>query len=319
VKTKKLDVMVAGDLFVDIIMSGFSFWPQPGQEAVANEFCREIGGGASITACGLAKLGAKVGVLGVVGSDIGSWVVDGLRECGVDTSGICYDINRPTAFTVAISSPEDRAFFTHLGANARFPEVLIEAATERLLSHARHVHLACAPDLDTAPELFQALRLNDCCLSLDVGWHESWLCDPRAMALVRELDIFFPNEREAGCMTGQSDPAAMLEAYAQNGFKAVALKLGPRGAGLLWHGKISFAEAYVVEPVDTTGAGDSFDAGFLYGLLKGEEPETCLRFGTICGALSTEALGGITSFPTLRRMREALKRASTPTELWLEK
>jgi sugar/nucleoside kinase (ribokinase family) len=317
--TKKLDVMVTGDLFVDIIMSGFSFWPQPGQEAVANDFCREIGGGASITACGLAKLGLRAGVVGVVGSDIGSWVVDGLRDCGVDTSGISYDVSRPTAFTVAISSPEDRAFFTYLGANAKFPEVLAEAAAERLLSQARHVHLACAPDLDTAPELFQALRLNDCCLSLDVGWHESWLCDPRAMALVRELDMFFPNEREAACMTGETDPAAMLGAYADNGLKAVALKLGSRGAGLLWHGKISFADPYPVEPVDTTGAGDSFDAGFLYGLLTGEDPETCLRIATVCGALSTEALGGISSFPTLEQLQHALRQVNAPTELWLEK
>ena len=311
--------MVAGDLFVDIIMSGFSFWPQPGQEAVANDFCREIGGGASITACGLAKLGLKAGVLGVVGSDIGSWVVDGLRECGVETSGISYDMNRPTAFTVAISSPEDRAFFTHIGANAKFPDVLIEAANERLLSHARHVHLACAPDLDTAPELFQVLRMNDCCLSLDVGWHENWLSDPRAMALVRELDIFFPNEREAASMTGQSDPRAMLETYARNGLKAVALKLGARGAGLLWHGTISFVEPYVVEPVDTTGAGDSFDAGFLYGILRGHDPDTCLRIGSVCGALSTQALGGIASFPTAAQLQEALRRVGATTELWLEK
>jgi sugar/nucleoside kinase (ribokinase family) len=316
---KKLDVMAAGDLFVDIIMSGFSFWPQPGQEAVAENFCREIGGGAAITACGLAKLGLRVGVLGVVGSDIGSWVVDGLRECGVDASGICCDFHRPTAFTVAISSPEDRAFFTYLGANAKFPELLIEAAARRLLSQARHVHLACAPDLDAAPELFQVLRANDCRLSLDVGWHESWLSDPRAMALVRELDIFFPNEREAACMTGKTDPAAMLAAYADSGARAVALKLGARGAGLLWQGRITFADPYPVEPVDTTGAGDSFDAGFLYGLLQGEDPETCLRIANICGALSTEALGGISSFPSLEKLQEAGAKTNLRTELWLEK
>jgi sugar/nucleoside kinase (ribokinase family) len=85
-QVKKLDVMVAGDLFMDIIMSGFPYWPQPGQESVASEMRREVGGGAAITACGLAKLGSTVGVLGVVGSDAGAWVIDHLRKCGVQTS-----------------------------------------------------------------------------------------------------------------------------------------------------------------------------------------------------------------------------------------
>ncbi len=300
--------MVAGDLFIDIVMSGFSFWPEPGQEAVATEYCREVGGGAAITSAGLAKLGSRTGVLGVVGQD-GAWLVDRLRKQGVDTAGIAYDMHEPTAFSVAVSSPEDRAFFTYLGANYKFSEVLLEAATERLLSQARHVHLACAPDLDTAGELLQALKLNDCCISLDVGWHELWLRDPRSMAVLRNVDIFFPNEAEASCMTDQTEPRAMLEAFAEAGVKAVVLKLGAHGAALLWEGRIIMGEPYPVEAHDTTGAGDSFDAGFLHAWLRGETPETCLRVATICGALSTEALGGIEAFPTKDELEEALSRS----------
>ena len=191
-QVKKLDAMIAGDLFIDIVMSGFAFWPRPGEESVATEFCKEVGGGSAITACGLAKLGSKVGVLGVVGSDMGAWLIDRLRKHGVDTTGISYDMEEPTAFSVAVSSPEDRAFLTYLGANYRFPELLMEAATERHLSHARHVHLACAPDLDNMVEVVQALRTNDCCISLDVGWHEAWLSDPRALVCVAAIGHLFP-------------------------------------------------------------------------------------------------------------------------------
>ena len=302
---KKLDVMVAGDLFIDMVMSGFSFWPEPGQEAVASEYCREIGGGAAITAAGLAKLGSRVGVLGVVGHD-GAWLVERLRHYGVHTEGIAYDLHEPTAFTVAISSPQDRAFFTYLGANYKFGSILIEAATERLLSHAQHVHLACAPDLDTAGELLLALIQNDCSISLDVGWHEEWLRDPRSLSMVKNVDIFFPNQAEAFAMTGMTEPRAILEAFGEAGVKTVVLKLGSRGAALLCHGKVIMGEPFPVEPNDTTGAGDCFDAGFLHAWLKGEEPETCLRVATICGALSTEALGGIAGFPTAQRLKEMM-------------
>lgn len=298
---KKLDAMVAGDLFIDMVMSGFSFWPEPGQEAVATEYCREIGGGAAITAAGLAKLGSRVGVLGIVGHD-GAWLVERLRHHGVHTEGIAYDLREPTAFTVAISSPMDRAFLTYLGANHKFSSVLIEAATERLLSHARHVHLACAPDLDTAGELLAALRQNDCKISLDVGWHEEWLRDPRSMSILESVDIFFPNQSEAYAMTGESEPRGMLEAFGDTGVETVVLKLGARGAALLHQGRIIFGERFPVEPIDTTGAGDCFDAGFLHAWLQGDEPETCLRVATICGALSTEALGGVSGFPAKERL-----------------
>ena len=299
--------MVAGDLFVDIIMSGFTFWPKPGQEAVAKRYRREVGGGAAITACGLAKLGSRVGVLGVVGSDQGAWLIDRLRRAGIETSGVRYDLNEPTAFSVAISSPEERTFFTYVGANELFPRTLMEAATERMLAHARHVHLACAPELDTVFELIRALRGNGCYISLDVGWHEAWLEDPRALAAVREIDIYFPNENEAAKLTGATDPVLMLERFRDEGAKAVALKLGKNGAGLLWHGRISFVEPYHVAPEDTTGAGDCFDAGFLHAWLLGNGPEQCVRAAAVCGALSTLALGGVDAFPSAERLEQGLR------------
>ncbi len=307
---KKLDAMVAGDLFMDIVMSGFAFWPQPGQESVASHYCREIGGGAAITAAGLAKLGSRTGVLGVVGHD-GAWLVDRLRRIGVDTAGIAYDLHEPTAFTVAVTSPEDRSFFTYLGANHRFPEILMEAATEHLLAHARHVHLGCAPDLDSIVELLPALRQNECSISLDVGWHHQWLTDSRSIGVLPQVDIFFPNELEGAAMTGEQEPAEMLKAFANAGANIVALKLGSQGSALLWKGAVLMGDPYPVEAVDTTGAGDCFDAGFLHAWLKGEPPETCLRVGTICGALSTLSLGGLEGFPCKDGLNEALAHEVT--------
>ena len=322
-----LDVIVAGEIYTDLILSGFDFWPQPGQEAFAKSFHREVGGGAANTACGLAKLGSRAALLGVVGAD-GGWLIERLEQNGVAVSEIRRDATEPTAFTVAVSTPEDRSFLTYAGANRGFPAALAEAAVNQRLAGAGHVHLAFAPDLETATELFAAIHRNGCTLSLDVGWHEGWLRDSRLRdsrlrdARLRDtrpqpilplLDFFFPNETEGRCMTGETDPEQMLRWFRDAGLRRVALKLGARGAALLWDGKVQFAEGIPVAPIDTTGAGDCFNAGFLHSWLKGDPPELCLRTANICGALSTEAYGGVAGMPDAARLAELLKGSSCET------
>ncbi len=297
--------MVAGELYADLILGGFDFWPQPGQEAFARTFHRDAGGGAAITACALARLGSRAAVLGVVGED-GGWLVERLQQYGVETTEIRRDPVEPTAFTVAISTPQERSFFTYLGANRSFPAALAEAAATCRLAPARHVHLAFAPELATAGEMFTAIHRHGCTLSLDVGWHESWLRDPHVHKILPMLDLFFPNEAEALCITREDDAEAMLRWFAAAGLRRVALKLGPRGAVLLCDGEIRFDAPPPVTPVDTTGAGDCFNAGFLHSWLRGDPPPVALRAGNICGALSTEAHGGLAGVPEAARFEELL-------------
>lgn len=303
---KALDVISAGELYVDVILSGFDSWPQPGKEAFAKGFRREIGGGTAITARGLAALGMRTGVLGLVGQDSGEWVRDQLAARGVDTQGIAFDKEEPTGITVVATTHEDRAFLSYAGANKHLLPLLMEQAESRRLSYARHVHLACAPEPSALKGLLAAIHENHCTVSLDAGWHEDWLSDANALSALREIDVFFPNEVEARCMTGEDAPKRMLEFFRSAGIKRVALKLGPQGAALLSDGNIVFAAAPPVTPVDTTGAGDCFDAGFLYAWLSGMSPEVCLRTANICGALSTQAYGGIEAFPALRQVQNEL-------------
>jgi sugar/nucleoside kinase (ribokinase family) len=301
--TKTLDVIAGGDLFVDLMMSGFPSWPQPGTEAFSKELHRDVGGGAAISACGLARLGTRAAVLGVVGHDSGEWIADRLTQVGVVTSRLRFDPVEPSGLTVAISTPEDRTFLTYHGSNRHFPAMLAEAASSGQLANVRHIHLAWAPDLDTAAELLVAIRRQGCSISLDVGWHEDWLTDPRAIALLPMIDIFFPNEVEARRMTGEDDRKKILHKLASADARLVALKLGPAGAALLLDGDILSVKSYPVKPIDTTGAGDCFNAGFLHFWLRGESPLTCLRAGNFCGAASTAAFGGVNGFPDLESVR----------------
>lgn len=303
VESKALDIMVAGDLFIDLIMSGFPSWPQPGTETFARTLHREVGGGAAISACGLARLGSRTAILGTVGRDSGDWVASRLNHFGVNTSRLRFDAVEPTAMTVAISTPGERTFLTYHGPNARFPKMLAEAVSAGELGSAHHFHLNWAPDLATAADLFAAIRRQGCSISLDVGWHEDWLADPRALDLLPLIDIFFPNEVEARRMTGESDPAIMLRRLAASGARRVALKLGPDGAALLWDGGLLEVKPHSVTPVDTTGAGDCFNAGFLHFWLRGASPLACLQAGNFCGAASTEAHGGVNGFPDSERVK----------------
>lgn len=305
-RAKTWDVVVVGDFFIDIVMSGFHQLPRLGEEGFASTLRTEIGGGAAITSSGLARLGMNVAVLGVVGSEDGIWIVKRLMAAGVNASALEMHQSEPSGHTVSVSTPEDRVFFTYYGANEQLTSLIKEKEARALMASARHVHFACGPDPVLDAALFRELRRRNCNLSIDVGWHETWLTDPDSYDLLRLVDIFFPNEREGELMTGASEPSKILQALAAKGVPRVALKLGAKGAMLDWEGQIFRTPPFPVEPLDTTGAGDSFDAGFIYGWLQGAPPEECLQIGNVCGALSTRGLGGIATFPAIEELEEAL-------------
>ena len=252
-------------------------------------------------------LGSRVALFGMAGHD-GDWFAARLNHFGVITSRLRFDPEEPTAVSVAISTPGERTFLTYHGPNVRFPRMLAEEAASGGLANVRHFHLNWAPDLATAADLFTAIRRQGCSISLDVGWHEDWLADPRSLALLPLIDIFFPNEVEANRMTGEKDPAKMLRRMESAGARRVALKLGADGAALLWDGDILQVKACPVTAIDTTGAGDCFNAGFLHFWLRGESPLTCLRAGNFCGGASTEQAGGVGGFPGPERVKLELVR-----------
>ncbi len=303
-KLKKWDVVVVGELFLDEILSGLQALPRLGEEAFARKYAREVGGGAAITACGLAKLGAKVAVLGVVGKD-GDWLTGRLNEFGVDTTHLELHPDEPTGLTVSVSTREDRAFFSYYGANDTLNPMLRRREWIDLMSSSHIVHLATSPDGDQDHRLIPTLKSAGVLVSLDVQSHMSWLTSPVNLKILRAVDLFCPNESEAEWVAGETGVHPVLRGLRAKGLKRVVVKLGGKGAALTWDRKECFIDPYPVATEDTTGAGDCFNAGFLYGLLRGEDVESCLNWGNICGALSTRELGGLRGFPSLPELHEA--------------
>lgn len=287
-------------------MTGLPAWPLPGQESFASEFRKEIGGGAAITACGLSKLGLRSGIVGVVGKSDGQWILDRLIAHGVSTDGIRTTGAESTAITVSVSTSADRRFLTYNGANRELPAIIEQLRPTVAAARPRHIHLAYPPNLSRVRDLFEALSSEGSTLSVDVGWHPKWYSDDRAIPALKLADVFFPNELEAGALTRETEPLRMLRAFERKGLRRVALKLGKSGAALLWDGEVLFKKSANTDPVDTTGAGDCFNAGFLYAQLIGLDPKSCLQAATACGAMSARALGGIAGFPSKDELESIL-------------
>lgn len=292
---RNFDVAVVGEIYVDHVFTGFAQWPNPGEEVFTNEYVQEIGGGAAITACALGQLGRSVGVFGVIGKREMQWVRERLSAFHVDCRGL-HDADTGTGVTVSVSTHADRSFFTYVGANSGLEEYLSEGAMLRILRSARHVHLAFPASAPLAAVLLDTLQDAGCTTSLDVGHQVRWLLDPANRTTCSRVDFLLPNEEESKIICG-GNARDYLAFSAIHHWPSGVVKMGARGAMMRGTAGNIVVPAPAVEAIDSTGAGDAFNAGFIDGLLDKEAGEQCLRRGCICGGLSTRAAGALKGLP----------------------
>ena len=302
------DILVAGELNPDLILSG-NVTPEFGQvEKLVDSATLTIGSSSAIFACGAARLGLKVAFIGVCGDDVfGRFMLEKMQMRGVDISNVILNPDGQTGLTVILNRGIDRAILTHSGL---IGALKAEDVTDSLLRQAHHLHVA-SYFLQTAlqpglRDLFGRARSTGLTTSLDTNW------DPTGEwsgfdELLRLTDIFLPNENEALALSGASMLENALQVLNQK-CQVTAVKCGSRGAFAIQGEITAYAPALPVQVVDTVGAGDSFDAGFLYGWLKGWGLEKTLMLAAACGSLSTQAAGGISAQPTLQ---EAMKNVQS--------
>ncbi|MDX6544374.1 MAG: hypothetical protein QOG02_148 [Gaiellales bacterium] len=288
------DLLVLGDCNPDLVVSGGRIEPVFGQvEQLVDSATLVIGGSGAITACGASRLGVRAGLVSLVGDDqLGRFMLEAVAAAGVDVSGCAVDSERPTGITVVLSRGDDRAILTATGTIAALSA---EHVDRERIRHVRHLHIS-AYFLQTAlqpglHELLAAARDAGATTSLDPNWDPAERWDSGLAQLLPLIDYLLCNEQEAAALGGAEQLAASGS--------TVVVKRGPRGAVLLGGGQTLEAEAPSVEVLDATGAGDSFDAGFIAGLLAGRGLQKCLRLACVCGALSTRAAGGTAGQPTL--------------------
>lgn len=306
IDTKPFDLLVVGEINPDLILRG-DVTPAFGQvEKLVDDATLTIGSSSVIFACGAARLGLRVAFAGVVGDDVfGQFMVSQMLARGIDTSAIVLEPSLHTGLSVILSRATDRAILTFAGSIAALRYEQIDLA---MLDRARHLHLGAFFMLDAlrpdVPRLFNEARQRGLTTSLDTNYDPTERWDGGLRQVLPLVDVFLPNEAELCAIGGSPDPDAALAALAQQ-VPIVAAKLGSQGGVARRGSTIAHAPALPVAVVDTTGAGDTFDAGFIYGFLHGWELAATLRLACACGSLSTRAAGGTAAQPTLAEAQAA--------------
>lgn len=298
------DILVAGEINPDLILSG-NVTPAFGQvEKLVDSAALTVGSSSVIFACGAARLGLRVAFIGVCGDDVfGRFMLDEMQKRSVDVGNVIVRADGQTGLSVILNqsfdfAQGDRAILTHPGLIA---DLQASDVPDALLQNARHLHVASyflqtklQPDLSN---LFQRARALGLTTSLDTNYDpsEKWTGFDELLSVT---NVFLPNEKEALSLTGESAVDFAADGLGSR-VETLGIKLGAAGALGVRNGERVRADSIPVDVVDTVGAGDSFDAGFLYGYLNHWPLKKTLRLACVCGALSTRRAGGTAGQPTL--------------------
>jgi sugar/nucleoside kinase (ribokinase family) len=289
------DVLCAGIVVADHVSSPIPHLPAAGELVLADQLLLTIGGCAANVAVDLLKLGVTSAVVGRVGGDVfGRVVADMLREQRVDVSGLAVTPGVPTSQTLIVNvAGQDRRFIHTFGANGEFraADVPMHRAARCKVLYLGGYLLMGKVRAEELAAVFAAARRAGAKTVLDVVTPGPGAYLPQLEPLLPEVDVFLPNNHEAGLITGEGDPLRQAECFHRLGAKTAIVTLGDGGSVLVGDGLRLRADAYKVDFVDGSGGGDAFAAGYIDGLLRGLDAEGCLRVGSAVGASCVRALG----------------------------
>jgi len=303
--TAPVSVLIAGELNLDLILHDYSAFPSLGREVIVDECLMTLGSASAITAVGLSRLGVPVRFVGKIGEDSwGDQCLEEMRAAGVDTSFVSRTRELQTGITVSISSAADRALVTFPGAIA---ELRAEEIPDEAWKDVGHLHISsyylqrCLQP--AIPDLLRQARERDMTSSLDPGGDPTGQWQSGVREAIALVDLFFPNEVELeGIGAGSDSVQNLIELQALAEGVNVFATLGPLGCLTVTKEGIESVPAPTVTVLDPTGAGDSFNAGFLAAWLRRRTLVECMRDGVCCGALATRGLGGTATQPNEREL-----------------
>ncbi len=301
-----LEVVVVGELNIDLVLTGVPL-PEYEKERLAEDMRFTMGSSSAITAFNLSALGERVGFIGKVGTDsFGRFMLEELSKGGVGTNAIIQDETLKTGATIILANQRKKALLTYMGAMTR---MTIDDIDWRYVALARHMHLGCYY-LQTGlrrdvPGLFEQAHSLGLTTSLDTNWDPEEKWGDEIFEVLKQTDIFLPNDAEAmqisRCTTVDDAVRKLGELV-----RVVVVKCGRNGAKACIEGTPYSSPGIKINAVETTGAGDSFNAGFLYSYLREEAWTACLRYGNACGALAVTEIGGTGAFKDAPSARSKL-------------
>jgi sugar/nucleoside kinase (ribokinase family) len=303
---KEFDVIVVGELNVDLILNELERFPEIGKEILARQMTLTLGSSAAIFASNISSLGAKVAFIGKIGIDkFGEVVLESLQNNGVDVSMIKRDENYGTGATIILNVEEDRANTTYPGA---MDFLTIHDISENDLKKAKHLHFSSfflQPGLrKDVGKLFRTAQELGLTTSFDMQWDplEEWDLDIED--ILPNVNVFLPNENELIYLSGKNDLEKAI-GFINKYTDILAIKRGNQGSIVCCGDEIINLPAFLNKTVvDAIGAGDSFNAGFIYKYILGKSIRECQEFGNLTGAMSTTAAGGTAAFRDYEAFRK---------------
>lgn len=311
----KLDVAIAGEINLDLIVYGLPQELPTEQELLASGFAMTLGSSSAILAHNLAALGSSVGFVTKAGNDsFGKLALERLVQMGVDVSRVVSTRRIGSGITIILAHGARRRILTYPGT---ISEVEWADLDLEYLASARHFHMSSLflhrKLLRHIPDVFRFMKEHGLSTSLDTNDDPEDMWSGELARVLPHVDILFPNEREAKKIAAVDDLEQAVDALSMR-VPTVVVKLGSKGA-IAAQGRERISVAGVqVNVVDTVGAGDSFDAGFLHQYLKGADLKNCLKYGNLAGAFSTTASGGTEAFRNAEALKEFLVRGAEPGE-----
>jgi len=308
---KDFDVIVVGELNVDLILNNIDSFPELGKEKLADEMTLTLGSSTAIFASNLSVLGTSVGFIGKIGNDsFGELIIKSLNDKKVNTDLIIRDQNLKTGATIVLNFNEDRAMITHPGAMER---LTIKDIKPDDLKKTKHLHFSSfflQPGINhDLVNLFKMAKEFGLTTSLDPQWDPKERWDMNLKNLLPYVDVFLPNITELLNLTKENK---VEDAYdkIKNYVNTLVVKNGNRGSMVYINGERITREAFINRNlVDAIGAGDSFDAGFIHKYINGSALEECQLFANLIGAVSTTAAGGTGAFTSYEDVKQvSLKR-----------
>lgn len=318
-KRHKRDLLVIGELNMDLILNDVKSFPELGKEKMAGNLNFTLGSSSAIFAGNSSRLGLSVAFCGMIGADdFGDTVINQLREYGVDTSLVTVSEQYKTGLTAIIRHANDRAMVTYPGAMEHFS---LDNIPDEAFQQARHLHVSSIflqPGIKE--DLFAIIaraKANNMTVSIDTQWDPDEQWDLDFKKLVSEIDFFLPNEDEflnSAGTTSMGEAIGQFQPHLTDG--TVIIKQGTEGVTYFTADQIHAVPGYRNEdPVDTVGAGDSFNAGFIYRILQGDSIERSIKFGNITGAVSTTASGGTEAIQSLDEVFNIAKKELSITDI----
>jgi sugar/nucleoside kinase (ribokinase family) len=306
----RFDVTIAGELNLDLILYGLPEQLMPERELLADRMMLTLGSSSAIVAHNLSSLGSRVGFQSRIGDDpLGRISLERLQESGVDVSKVrVVPGASTTGLTVILHHAHWRNILTYAGTIA---ELTWDDLDLEYLADSRHFHFSSyylqkslRPQV---AELFRHLKSKGLTISLDTNDDPDDRWEGGLHGLLPHVDVFLPNEREACKAAGTKTLEDAIDKLSEM-VPLLVVKLGRKGA-LAQKGSERFtAETKEVVPVDSVGAGDSFDAGFLHEYVRGSDLAKCLAGGNAAGALSTTRPGGTEAFRDRENHRKLFGR-----------